>query len=611
MKRIFSLVCALVLALTMIPLPARAADSSLKQDIKSAVSSQIQAFAASINQSDAVNTAAKALAKHGLSQGGKKLSVGKSHALTAALMNTQMLQAALTDSCSQAIYLMQRSCSFETWYARGSCSWYENSSSYSAARCASDYSQGSSDVSLASNTNYTSPRNSYDAAMDWIAGSTYLRLEIAWVKTNAQTMDYQVTCMVWDKFDFDTVSNSGFKNFMSSLGAVMFREFTWESKVTFTLSVPHACGHRANAYSWSYNPDSRTFQSITGQGFSSNPVTAFPTGSDSFFHGLENTVYLRSDQPWVLEYDTGDHRNRTTLSPFPETHYDTAELWLAGGKYITILERRQREVSDAFVAEYNLTTNIQLEHFYYGSYYGGIFSPSSGCIYTYRLENQVRNDGSNMIWLTILERDTGKLVVDPVPMDSFYHFQSWLRNDPNHSKPQDWTEGQGRIGGKDLCINYIGTRKYAFQETSFDLRIWESGKDESAQSTCTEVVTAPTCTAKGYTTYTCTSCGYTYKGSYTPATGHIWSGWEAVSPTLYERKCTGCGEKEQETRLLPGDANGDGTVNALDLIILRQYLAGWEVTIHCADCNSDGTVNALDLIRLRQYLAGWEVTLTG
>ena len=61
--------------------------------------------------------------------------------------------------------------------------------------------------------------------------------------------------------------------------------------------------------------------------------------------------------------------------------------------------------------------------------------------------------------------------------------------------------------------------------------------------------------------------------------------------------------------MLPGDVNGDDTVNALDLILLRQHLAGWEITAGNADANGDGKTDALDLIILRQYLAGWDVTL--
>ena len=102
---------------------------------------------------------------------------------------------------------------------------------------------------------------------------------------------------------------------------------------------------------------------------------------------------------------------------------------------------------------------------------------------------------------------------------------------------------------------------------------------------------------------------------------HSWGGWTVVkAPTssetgMQERTCTGCGETErQEIPKLDvcyGDTNGDGKVNGMDLIMLRQYLAGWDVNLNTAgaDSNGNGAVNGLDLILLRQYLAGWDVTL--
>ena len=59
----------------------------------------------------------------------------------------------------------------------------------------------------------------------------------------------------------------------------------------------------------------------------------------------------------------------------------------------------------------------------------------------------------------------------------------------------------------------------------------------------------------------------------------------------------------------PGDANGDGEVSILDVLIIRQYMAGWGVDINLsnADVNGDGKVDILDVLLLRQYLAGWNV----
>ena len=69
--------------------------------------------------------------------------------------------------------------------------------------------------------------------------------------------------------------------------------------------------------------------------------------------------------------------------------------------------------------------------------------------------------------------------------------------------------------------------------------------------------------------------------------------------------------KEGQDLVLYGDANNDGAINGKDLILLRQSLAGWDVTVDeaCADCNADGKINGKDLILLRQYLAGWDVSL--
>ena len=52
---------------------------------------------------------------------------------------------------------------------------------------------------------------------------------------------------------------------------------------------------------------------------------------------------------------------------------------------------------------------------------------------------------------------------------------------------------------------------------------------------------------------------------------------------------------------LPGDANGDGTVNALDIVIIVNYIFGGtpeEFVFDNADINGDGVVNALDLVAI-------------
>ena len=62
---------------------------------------------------------------------------------------------------------------------------------------------------------------------------------------------------------------------------------------------------------------------------------------------------------------------------------------------------------------------------------------------------------------------------------------------------------------------------------------------------------------------------------------------------------------------IPGDVNRDGQVKLNDAIILRRYVAGWDLVIDelAADVNRDGQVKLNDAIILRRYVAGWDVVL--
>ena len=60
-----------------------------------------------------------------------------------------------------------------------------------------------------------------------------------------------------------------------------------------------------------------------------------------------------------------------------------------------------------------------------------------------------------------------------------------------------------------------------------------------------------------------------------------------------------------------GDANADSKINMADVLVLRKYLAKWNVTLNLenADCNADTKINMADVLLLRKYLAKWSVTL--
>ncbi|MBQ2468494.1 MAG: hypothetical protein II503_02310, partial [Clostridia bacterium] len=135
------------------------------------------------------------------------------------------------------------------------------------------------------------------------------------------------------------------------------------------------------------------------------------------------------------------------------------------------------------------------------------------------------------------------------------------------------------------------------------------------------VVTEPTCTEQGYTTYTCSACGDSYVDDYVDALGHKWNEGEVITePTtdsegLKHCVCTVCGEEQDfpipKISHVPGDINGDGVANGLDLIRFVKYLAGSDVEVNefALDTNGDGAVNSIDLTRLLKFLAGADVEI--
>ena len=62
---------------------------------------------------------------------------------------------------------------------------------------------------------------------------------------------------------------------------------------------------------------------------------------------------------------------------------------------------------------------------------------------------------------------------------------------------------------------------------------------------------------------------------------------------------------------IPGDVNGDRKINMKDIVLLQQYLNGWNVTIDmlAANVNGDTNVSMKDIVLLQQYLNGWNVEL--
>jgi len=59
-----------------------------------------------------------------------------------------------------------------------------------------------------------------------------------------------------------------------------------------------------------------------------------------------------------------------------------------------------------------------------------------------------------------------------------------------------------------------------------------------------------------------------------------------------------------EPEVTPGDANGDGSVNALDITKVERIIAGLDAQTSGADANQDGNINALDITKVERIIAG-------
>ena len=263
MKKLISILLSAVILLGIFPqnMTVKAADAAVQTDTQTdleiIIREQIEAFAKSIDQKNADTKASKALASHGISGGGKKLSVGKNHALTATLMNSNWFQEALTNSCIKMIETRQIIGQSRV-YGRGSCNWTGDKSSYHCSIFDYDFDMNiykaiivaaNGDLhktdycALIKNTLFTESRNAYDSSLFMIVGKVFFSIDLELNQTTKDTEIYDVVLKIIDRFDFHTSNGSGFKDFISGIGALLFKEFDWESKVSFQLTVPNECEH--------------------------------------------------------------------------------------------------------------------------------------------------------------------------------------------------------------------------------------------------------------------------------------------------------------------------------------------------------------------------------
>lgn len=494
-------------------------------DLKTTVEQQVRAFAKSINFSNADDAAARALASHGLTGRGKDLNVGNKHSLTATLMNAEMTQDAVSEGVAYLIELMQDFGDTET-YGFGNLNFYgSDASNDSGSTGYVIYSSNSKnekrsgiDHSVVNRRKYheTNKLNGYDTSLEWIAGCTRFYLTVKIIKESYNQVTYQVQVDVSDRFDFSTSGNDGFKNLISGIGSILFKEYDWKSTSTFNVTVPvEPCSHQSSSYTLTYHPETKTFTSSNG-----NEAELFTTtttsGTEKYYFELDDAIVLRADQPWVMEYDVKNfyalelsavkHRGS---EKYPSIrHYRGSKAYVYQYDCITL--------SDEIKNEYNFASDLKWITRTYEANLKDI-SCNNNNTYTYRYENIIDSKGNNKVYLTVLDPNTGIVYLERRALDSHYEKKSW----ENDGKSTLVAENSNDLNGKDLYFKYIGSNDISFNPGAFELRVWENGIDHASDSSYVAGKTVkPTCTTDGYTVYTCTKCGDSYNCDIVKALGH-------------------------------------------------------------------------------------------
>ena len=162
--------------------------------------------------------------------------------------------------------------------------------------------------------------------------------------------------------------------------------------------------------------------------------------------------------------------------------------------------------------------------------------------HTYRLENRIHRDGSNMVYLLVDNAEVG-------PMNHYYIGGSDAQN-----QLVNW------LSGKDFSMSALGTSSHPINRLKLEyLQVMQSSLTHSYNA----VVTAPTCTELGYTTYTC-DCGESYVADYTDV---IWHDNVGGSCSMCDCEMVRVNRDELTPKV--------GTVSSLDGTVNTTITTGW------------------------------------
>ncbi len=623
-KRIAAILLVLVSVFGLFPASDVAAvnveDAAI---IKQAAQNLVNNYAAQVNVADAADEAFEDFFIRAFWGGSSDVILREGDPMVAALFNSNVMKETLVETIYRSIVKMQEM-NLSELYAAGGPSWHNYGYSYSmyAYRSASDYIPSKDGTPVLSNQNskigtVATPKNNYgtdaatktslykgsvnrnDDVMELLTGGLNLKMNFVRTAVSENSATYSIELRTYDDFDFNsdyyTISKKGFNTAkdqrLKNLGVLMtimgLDTFYWEFSKNFTIEVPYNCDHSGNSFHWIYDAENHILNSDTSNGYAQGGVSrkeyvSSTTGDVSYYFKLDEPIILAHNKPWVVEYDmkgvtslafsTLSSMSNTLPSLLQYTRYNT---WIYS--YEVTQVEKGKGATDT------------LTH-YIGVEMKDQFKYSSKHIYSFRIENVLSEDGSNMIYVSVYDNDLGETVFGPAAMTNHWtkakaEKQRSLRAEPSY-----------KANGLDFIINYIGNSSYRLTHKYLDIRIYENGKDQLDSSRFVESYIAPSCTASGGTILSCTDCGYSYVAVPEAALGHSFGeyisdgNFTCTADGTKSAICSVCGYKDTVTDV--GSAPG----HAYSAVITEPNCTEGGYTTHTCHCGDTYTDNHTDAL---------------
>lgn len=299
-KRFISIILAISFLFSLVP-AVRAEEKAAQTG---SIEEQIRAYADSIDQNGAESTAAMTLATHGITGGGKKLTMDSTSAMAAVLLNSETVQAGLVKMFADTMDTMQRLDWNSAPKMQVHFNWYGTYSNYRLYILTDAEKAPENWDWLQTDENYDEKGNDYDSALEWMVSHCNGAFEIKSVRDDGAERTYRVTMKLKDRFDFSTAGRSGFKKFLSGVGMILFKEYDWECTVSFELTVPCSydhCTHHYGAYHWTYDKKNRTMHTDDSENWLQNNAQyrtfTKSNGSTTRYYALDNPIRLDHNSP--------------------------------------------------------------------------------------------------------------------------------------------------------------------------------------------------------------------------------------------------------------------------------------------------------------------------